>query len=490
MLDVLTDILAEPWFWPAASVIVGLPIVLLVLGEVHTAMVRRGSPGDRIVLLVRNVLAPLAAVIILFTQIPESAGNAEFTWAKVAATAFGFVLILVLLNGLNLAVFVTAKQGTWRNRIPSIFVDIARVLLIVICLAVLFGWIWGADIGGFFTALGVGSIVIGLALQNAVGAVLSGLFLLFEQPFQIGDFVVTPDGKGRVVAVNWRATHIDTANGILIIPNSTLAGASFKNLSRATSPYEASTEVRFATDDPPQAVLDLLVDIASGLPERHPDETPYAIPVGLSEYESGFAKYEVCFALTSPAKQYMSLGLFRTRLWYAARRAGLHLDSDLTDNYATPERTRETLLRLAPRFYLSPEEAVGLVEQGVRLERWGEGENVQRAGTVPDGIRIIVSGVVELSVPASQGSRVTVTQLQRDDVLGITALTRQAVGADVVALADLAVLFVPTAVIDAVVRARPALARDLGQAIDVRQHLGVKALDGAGEKVIAGLVIA
>src|SRR5690606_11100394 len=114
---------------------------------------------------------------------PQEAGNAEFNWPKVAATAFGFVLILVLHNGLNLAIFVTAKQGTWRNRIPSIFVDIARVALIVVCLAVLFGWIWNADIGGFFTAIGIGSIVIDLALQNAVGSVLSGFFLLFEHPF-------------------------------------------------------------------------------------------------------------------------------------------------------------------------------------------------------------------------------------------------------------------------------------------------------------------
>ena len=129
----------------------------------------------------------------------------------------------------------------------------------VICVAMLFGWVWGADIGGFFTALGVGSIVIGLALQNAVGSLLSGLFLVFEQPFELGDYLVTPSGKGRVVVMNWRATHIDSANGIIIIPNSNLAGESFTNLSRATDPWEASTDVRFATDDPPQEVMDLMV---------------------------------------------------------------------------------------------------------------------------------------------------------------------------------------------------------------------------------------
>ena len=92
---------------------------------------------------------------------------------------------------------------------------------------------WDADVGGLFTALGVGSIVIGLALQNAVGGVISGLLLLFEQPFKIGDWLDTGGVKGRVVEVNWRAVHIDTGNGIQIVPNSTLSGASFTNLSAA-----------------------------------------------------------------------------------------------------------------------------------------------------------------------------------------------------------------------------------------------------------------
>lgn len=479
----LGDILAEPWFWPAASVIIGLPIALLVLGEVHTAMVRRGTPGAHIVLLVRNVLVPLGAIIVLFTQIPQEAGNEEFTWPKVAATAFGFVLILVLLNGLNLAIFVTARRGSWRNRIPSIFVDIARVLLIVICLAVLFGWIWGADIGGFFTALGIGSIVIGLALQNAVGSVLSGLLLLFEQPFELGDFIETPDGRGRVVAVNWRATHLDTLNGILVIPNSTLAGASFRNLTRATSPYCASTTVRFATDDPPQEVIDCIVAVANGLPERHPDDEASAIPIRKTWYE-------VSIPLTSPAKSYGTLGLFRTRLWYAARRAGLHLDRDLTDNFATPARTEEHLRRLAPRFYLTPDEAAALADQGACLQRFGEGEVVQRAGAVPDGVRIIISGNVELSVPASRGARLPLATLGRDDVLGVTALTRQVAGAEVVALVDLAVLFVPLAVIDALVRTHPELARDIGQAIDTRHRLVARALSDAGEPPPLNLPVA
>ena len=41
------DPFVQPWFWPAVAVIVGLPVVLLVLGEIHSTMVRRETPGAK-----------------------------------------------------------------------------------------------------------------------------------------------------------------------------------------------------------------------------------------------------------------------------------------------------------------------------------------------------------------------------------------------------------------------------------------------------------
>lgn len=467
----MIDLISQPWFWPAVVVVVGVPVLLLVLTELHNSLLRRGSRGARIVALIRNFLVPVGGLLLLLSQ-TAGVDTPEFTWTRIAATVFGFLVILVLLNGLNLAFFVTAKSGTWRNRLPSIFIDIARAVLIVVCLSLLFSVVWEADIAGLFTALGIGSIVIGFALQNAVGSVVSGLFLLFEQPFQIGDYLRTGDGKGKIVEINWRAVHIDTGNGIRVIPNAELADGSFENLSRSSSPFEASTIVRFATDDPPQAVIDLLVQVASDLPKRHPDGEPSASPLGK-------AKYEVCIPVLTPKDEGSSLGLFTTRLWYAARRADLHLDRDLTDNFRTPQRLTEALNLFAPSLYLSREEAAGLVDQ-VRLERYGVGEIVQRAGTVPDGMRFILSGTVQLGIGIPAGGELPVSQLVRKDVLGLAALTRQAVAVSATASSDLAVLWVPVAVLDRLVKTRPALARDIGTEIDNRRNRTLTALEKAG----------
>jgi small-conductance mechanosensitive channel len=478
----MADLLSQPWFWPAAVIVVVLPIVLLALTELQNALVRAGSAAAKIVALLRNFVVPVGGLLLLLST-ATNVKAPEFTWTRVVATVFGFLVILVLLSGLNFAFFVTARRGTWRHRLPSIFVDMARVLVIVISLAVLFSVVWNADVGGLFTALGIGSIVIGLALQNAVGSILSGLLLLFEQPFQLDDYLVTAYGKGKIVEVNWRAVHLDTGNGIRVVPNSALADGSFVNITRSADPYEASTIVRFASDDPPQEVVDLLLSTAADLPRRHPDADPSASPVGKS-------KYAINIPVIGPHDESKTLGTFRLRLWYAARRADLHLDDDLTDNFRTDERLLAALRLFAPALYLNGEDADALADK-VRLERYGEGEVVQRAGGVPDGMRFLLDGSATLGTPLADGSILPIARLGRKDMLGLAALTRQMVATTATATTDLSLLFVPVAVLDTLVKTRPALARDIGIEIDNRRELALKALKAAGQTVpIDSLILA
>jgi CRP-like cAMP-binding protein len=167
----------------------------------------------------------------------------------------------------------------------------------------------------------------------------------------------------------------------------------------------------------------------------------------------------------------------------------LHLDGDLTDNYRTPQRLVEALQLFAPALYMSREEAQALADQ-VRLERYGEGEIVQRVGAVPDGMRFILSGTVTLAAPVTGGGELPVSQLVRKDVLGLAALTRQAVAVSATASSDLAVLFVPVAVLDTLVKTRPALARDIGVEIDNRRVRTVAALKRAGiEEPVDSLIL-
>ena len=269
----VTGLTSQPWFWPTLSVVVALPVALLVLTEVYQWLARRGSSYARPVLLLRNAVLPALALYILIDQLNDS--DVEATWPRIAATVFGFLLILFALSGANAALFGEARPGSWRERLPTIFIDLGRLVVIVIGLGLLFSWVWGTDVGGLFAAVGVTSIVIGLAVQSAVGPVIAGLFLLFEQPFRIGDWLDTSEARGRVLEVNWRSVHIDTGNGIKIVPNASLATGSFTNLSRVTgAAFQATATLAFSPGDRPATVVEMLRAVADALPSKSPIYRP------------------------------------------------------------------------------------------------------------------------------------------------------------------------------------------------------------------------
>ncbi len=455
----MAEFLAQPWFWPAAAIVVGLPVLLLVLTEVRSSLVRKGSRAVGIISLLRNFIVPVGAFLVLLSQ--ASYLKVDWNWTRIVATVFGFLIILLLVNGLNLVLFETAQKGTWRERVPSIFVEIVRLVLIIVSLGALFAFVWGADIGGLFTALGVGSIVIGLALQHAVGSVISGLLLLFEQPFELGDWLDADGVRGRVVEVNWRSVHIATDDGVRIVPNANLAASSFVNLSRSPEAFSVGVEIKFSTDDPPHSVVTVCQEVARGLPQTVPGEEASVTPMRKGNYK-------VSLSLNSPADEFSGPRLFKTRIWYAARRAGLHYDGDLTDNFQTDENYRSALLQAAHPLYLSDEDALTF-RNDVRLERYGAGEVVQAVGSVPEGMRLILSGTASLGVASADGSEVAVGELGPREFIGLAALTRQAAGASVTAVTDLAVLVVPTRLLDQFVRSNPNLAVDIGTEIDHRR---------------------
>ncbi len=463
------DHFADGWIWWAIALAVGVPLVLVILTEILGTLTRRGNPAAGPVRLLRNWIVPVAALFALLVFALRS--DADQVWARVVATVLGFLLILLVLSAFNVALFANAKAGSWQERIPSIFVELARLILVVVGLAVLFQWVWNADVAGLIAALGVTSIVIGLALQNAVGGVISGLLLLFEQPFKIGDWLDAAGVQGRVIEVNWRAVHIDTGSGIQIIPNSTLSGASFTNLSQPEGPHHVATSVAFTTDDPPHEVIGLLVEVADSLPMRTPDARASADYLGAG-------KYAVSLPIDAPAHAPQALSLYLAWLWYAARRRGLALDGDATDPIADPARLDHALAVIGPTLHLGEKDRE-LVLATAKLERYGVGEIVQPAGVLPHDIRFVVDGRVRLAVEAG-GGRIEFATAEPGDYVGQTALTREKTLTTAIAADVLTILVVPLDTVDQLVRSRPLLAQEIGRSIELKRKLAADALATAG----------
>lgn len=466
----MTDLLSSSWFYWAVGLAIGLPLGLILLTELHHVLVRRASLLARPVSMVRNYLLPLAALLLLLIKATEV--SPEVTGVRVVSTVLAFAVLLLLLTGLNATLFQGAPEGSWRKRMPTIFIDVSRMVLIAVGVAFISSFIWGARIGGLLTAFGVSSIVLGLALQNSVGQIISGLLLLFEQPFQLGDWLDTPSARGRVVEVNWRATHIDTGSGLQITPNSVLAGASFTNLSRPAGAHRVTITTAFAVEDAPDQVCALLNRLAGMLPQRKPDSAPTSATRGVTEYAT-------TVALRSPADDAAARAMFLRWCWYAARREGLHLDG-AADEFTTTDRVEKAVRTIAPRLRLNHPDQQQLAAAAT-IARYGADEILQHSGEIPEVMLFIIAGRVRLTAVAADGSRVVVGTLEEGAFIGQTALTRQPVLAGATALEEVTVLRVAREAMEELVLRKPVLLQEIGRAIEDRRANVERALAAATE---------
>ncbi len=448
------------WFYWAIGIAIGFPVGLIFLTELHHALVRRNSRVARQVGLLRNYLLPLVALLLLLVKASQVPAG-EVT-VRLLTTVFGFLVLVLVLSGLNTAVFEGAPEESWRARLPAIFLDVARFAVIGVGLVVILSYIWGVRVGGLFTALGVTSVVIGLMLQNSVGQIVSGLFMLFEQPFRINDWLDTGTVRGRVVEVNWRAVHIDTGSGMRVTPNSVLATTAFTNLSRPPGTHKLAITTTFAAADAPDRVCAMLSRVALGLPQLKPDSVPRSVPVGGGEYRTSFG-------LSSPADDGAAKSTFLRWVWYAARREGLHPDN-CDDDYSTPERVEKALRTVvAPALRLNADEQRSL-HACAQLVRYGADETVEYAGQVPRGMTFLVAGRVQLTAMADDGSIVPISTLVEGSFLGLTALTRQPNMATAYALEEVTALEIDREHIEHLVMREPVLLQNFGHILDERQN--------------------
>ncbi len=466
--------MSNSWLYWAAGVAVGLPGGLILLTEWQQALARKGSHLARPVALLRHYLLPLGALLVLLIEVSQA--SPKDTGVRVLSTVFGFALMVLLLSGLNATLFQGAPEGTWRKRVPGIFLDVARFLLIGAGLAVIFSYIWGVRIGGLFTALGVTSVVIGLMLQNSVGQIVSGLFMLLEQPFRIGDWLETAAARGRVVEANWRAVHIETGHGLQITPNSVLATTSFTNHSRQAGAHELAIITKFSVADPPDRVCTVLSRIAAALPQLHTGYLPSSVTLGAGEYRT-------TVGVESPGDDGAAHGTFLRWIWYAARRAELHLDG-AHDDFPTIERIERAL-----RTVVAPALRLGLTDQQsllpyAKLVRYGADEIVQYPGEVPTRLIFLVEGSVRLTAVREDDTLIPVTTLNVGAFLGLTTLTRQPNMSGAYALGEVTAIEFERSHVQHLVMSKPTLLHDLGRVIDerqskVQQALGPRTADSA-----------
>lgn len=91
----------------------------------------------------------------------------------------------------------------------------------------------GIDVSALLGAAGILTAAVAFAAQTSISNFLSGLFLVAEKPFVIGDYVETKDMLGEVLSIDLLSVKIRTRDNVLVrIPNESLLKSQFYNLTR------------------------------------------------------------------------------------------------------------------------------------------------------------------------------------------------------------------------------------------------------------------
>ena len=181
----------------------------------------------------------------------------------------GVLIIQILLKMLRRIINRPAVE----QRTQRYVVSAVRVILWVILLLILADQL-GIPTTSLVALLSVLSLAISLAIQNVLSNIAGGLVILTTKPFQIGDYIDTPSGRGVVKNISLHSTYLTTDDGQqLIVPNSTISADKITNFT-ANGSRRIVVTVSASYDAPTATVRQACLAAVAATPHILEDPAP------------------------------------------------------------------------------------------------------------------------------------------------------------------------------------------------------------------------
>ena len=464
------------WLAWGVALLIGLPTLVIVLGEIAQGL--QGSRLDhfrRPLDMFRNGALFLLFMMILLRMVVGLPGS--HLAVKVVDTAFWIAVLNAVLALTNAVMFEGGIDGR-EFRAPKLLVDLGRVFLVAIGAALIVSYVWNVDLTGLLAALGVSSLVIGLALQDTLGNIFSGVTMISANAFRVGSWIRLGDIEGQVRAISWRSVSVATVTGDLIeIPNSQIAKDKLRVLGADRGWAKLSVDVKLGYDHPPEFARSVLLSAVKAT--ANVLETP-APSVSIAAYDDAVVYRIVAavrdFSLTAPVRADVL-----ANVWYAAGRNGIRLapppppDAGApADHAAASGKSEEHLASILARLgtFQRPREALQQLAEASTLQLWRKGEILIPAGQRGDAAYIVVSGEAEACRGAGAAGESVWSFAAGDLILFKSFFRSGEAPLSVVCTQDLSVVRIPIATLETALANDARLARQIEQLLTAREESG------------------
>ncbi|MBP0589599.1 mechanosensitive ion channel family protein [Paraburkholderia sp. LEh10] len=360
-----------------------------------------------------------------FSALLFSAGLSPFSQAPFADSTVLHVLGQVLeiiwwLMGarlLSLALDTLLLPKTWRRQ--RLFQDVFGALVFLAAIVAALAFVLELPVRGLVATSGALAIVLGLAIQSTLSDVFAGIVINTTEPYHIGNWVSIDGVEGKVLEMNWRATHLLTSQGnIVIVPNAVAAKAKITNSSRPPLLHGVTVTLEITPEARPGVVLGALERALAGVRAVIADPAPFAL---VKRTTVTSIQYEATAYVDDMSKKLAVTNELYDLCYRHLAAAGVEL-KPLGVGYApgapAPQADPKVgLLRRVELFAaLSSDELQQLAPLLSRRE-FERGETVITPDTVPDHLTIVDSGVLSVVAQDASGP-VEVTRLGPGDSLG------------------------------------------------------------------------
>ena len=404
------------------------------------------------------------------------------TFFRILRVLLWFILVVSVIRFFNQIIFNRALQKTNSYELTNLIRNVVVILVYIIAFFIIFqSQFPNVELAPLFTGSTIIGIVVGLALQDTLGNLFSGLAMQADQPFQIGD-VITLGAPGMQTGVieniTWRGVKIRTfQNKLIVISNSVLGKEAIEVAPKNNLNARLVFFNTIYTDAPAktiQAIREAVRQVENVSAKMRPI-------VRVKNLGENGIDWEIKYWLEDYSKYNDTDALIRQRVWYVFQREHLTFAFPTRTLYIHKDAPEEVFVERENAVYerlnnvpifapLSDEETKILADASI-VRVFAPDEAIVHQGDAGGSMFVIHRGAVDVKIK-EDNQFVTVNTLREGDFFGEMGLfTGEPRSATIIAKGETEVLQIKKETLKPIFDNNPNLVTSLSEIIEERRAL-------------------
>ena len=432
-----------------------VPTALLLATLILVVVLRSRSTVTKIgceIVMLLLILAELASRGI--SPLPMDSGlvhASDAPWLRALAVVWWLIAarLVATLTALGLGRDARSRQA-------RLFSDLLAGGIYLTAILIILNSVLDLPVAGLLATSGVFAIVLGLALQNTLADVFSGVAVGLEQPFHVGDRITIGDhAEGIVIEMNWRSIRVQTdGEDVATIPNSIVARNQIINRSVPTERRAASVEVPTLSTARSEHLMDLVRQALLLCPDILTEPAP---SIALKHIGTRTTTIGVNYFVASTPR----LTSAKSQLLRQVRRLFRH--AGVGDGAI---ETPAVLLQNLPLFESLSSEQIQQLAGDTLRRNFEPGDALMEQGSVGTSLFVIGSGIFEIRRQRDEGSDLVYGRIGPGEYIGeVSMMSGDARSVTVKALTSGSAIELPRTALETLLKQDKALSAALERSV-------------------------